>query len=326
MFGLSSNFVLADDYLSIGWMSSSALGVTVSVDTANSTTIKGNISFTRDSYYYYHRYCYVNPSYIAEFWAHNGIAALLSSKTELTHLDSGQIFEVYDYIDFSNKITDGEHVVVSLLEGERLHRYGAECSGRDPDVGGGPYGAWVSFSKPYSFSSTSFPTGRYRISLKYAMYDIWSTYPWSETNKLILDRKNYLAGDLVSAENIFTVPAECTLINNDELLLEHGDINMSILDGHTSNTETITVNCNGVTDVNLKVYFDKTKTNTVLTDNGVSLTLVIDDNHNSGTVTKRVNNIMGGGVFFKLKSQANKTSSSKAGTWDMSAIAEINYN
>ncbi len=318
---LLSCSVKANDYLAIGLIDSQyATGFDVYLDPNDHNTIKGTIEMSYDQFMYYRRYCHATPDTIAKAWMSNGMVLLAERMVEAEHVQSKTIYYFDNPIQYPNSELDGQHIVFRNV-GE-LWRFDASCQPGD----GGPYGTWTTYRFPFELKHSSrLPTGSYNVRVKYAMFDIWTTQLGSAVSSSVLGVKNHLLNDLYTITGQATVPATCSLRTSTNLLLQHGDINIRNLNGNKSNKETITVDCNGVVDVTLNVYFLDTNNSTVVTSNGVSLSLLIDDNDSGGSSKKRISDLMGGAVSFDLSSIASKTDITKAGAWDVSAIAAIYY-
>ncbi len=318
---LLSCSVKANDYLAIGYIGSQYSTTFESyLDPNDHNTIQGTIGMIREEYMYYRRYCHATPDPIDKAWMTNGMVLLAERTVEAEHVQSKNIYSFKDPIQYPNSEQDSQHIV--FRDTYERWRYDANCGSYEH----GPYGSVRTYEFPFKLTHLSrLPTGNYNIRVKYAMFDIWSTQFGSAVNSSVLGVKNHLLNDLYTITGQATVPATCSLRTNTDLLLQHGDINISNLNGNKSNKETITVDCNGVVDVTLNAYFLDTNNSTVVTSNGVSLSLLIDDNDSGGSSKKRISDLMGGAVSFDLSSIASKTDITKAGTWDVSAIAAIHY-
>lgn len=333
IFSLSVDSALANDYLAIGFIDSGyANDFSISLSNDRKRMV-GSVGFSKGSYTYIPILCDSSSAApLPGLMMEQGAVILLDKKLSFFHLDSNTYYEGYQSYMFSPNLgaTPGSYGVEEDSDHLAIRygfvyqsRSGAEC----PAQKSGPWGSfstqWLNFE---SHMQQVLPTGKYSIDISYAIFDIWTTKRDAEIGHQVLSKKSALLPYIQKIRAVTTVDAVCSLKNPSDLLLDHGDVSLLQINGHKSNSEKIVVSCNGVTDVNLKTYFVDTNNNKVSTVNGVSLTLLIDDDVDTGTKTKTVNNIWGGEVEFYLSSVANSTGNTKPGSWDLSAIAEITYN
>ncbi|EEZ9318137.1 hypothetical protein DA858_004536 [Escherichia coli] len=331
------NTSVADTYISMTALNTVYTNsITAEYSSTTQNQIKGVITIAKDS----HRatnynYCWVYPyEGIDMTGMYNGLVGYASTKINVTHLDTGTTYIFNDgaelNIDFkSPKITSNNYNVWDFWSDGFIHSRGSlGCGVHDTTT---IYGTHRSNSYNYTITAPSnLLVGTYRVSYQIGLLDVWAGgTPYANSIATILrETSNHINSFIPAATTVTSlvkVPAVCTVANTSDITLDHGDL--SILDlPHTSNKETITVNCNGRTTVNVKAYFVDNNDIKITTSNNVELRLYVNDIHAKNVNSNMtITDIWGKSLTLTFHSLALNNGNTTAGSWDVSAVALIEY-
>ncbi len=329
------NTSVADTYLSVSALNTAFNNsITAEYNAITQNQVKGVITLSKGLHTAHNRYCYIAPNDgISISGMYNGLVAFANTKIEVTHINTGTTYIFHEGAEFnvdfnSTNLTSNYYNFWDFWSDGFIHtRNNLDCNTSSTTT---PSGNYVSKSYNYTITSpTRLPVGAYSVKYQIGLLDVWAGgTPYSNNiTNILRETSNYLnsyISDSVTLTSNVTVPAVCTVANTSDIILDHGDL--SILDlPHTSNKETITVNCNGPTTVNAKVYFVDNNNSRITTSNNVDLRLYLDTFNTNNPVPKTITDIWGGSVTFTVYSLALNNGNTTAGSWDVSAVALIEH-
>ncbi|EQB3201159.1 TPA: hypothetical protein SI588_003300 [Escherichia coli] len=328
------NTSVADTYLSVSALNTAFNNsITAEYNAITQNQVKGVITLSKGLHTAHNRYCYIAPNDgISISGMYNGLVAFANTKIEVTHINTGTTYIFHEGAEFnidfnSTNITSNYYNFWDFWSDGFVHtRNDLNCNISSTTT---PSGNHVSKSYNYTITSpTNLPVGGYSVKYQIGLLDVWAggtPYTNNITN-ILRETSNYLnsyISDSVTLTSNVTVPAVCTVANTSDIILDHGDL--SILDlPHTSNKETITVNCNGPTTVNVKAYFVDNNDSKITTANNIELRLHVN-NIQANNVNTTITDIWGGSTTFTVHSLALNNGNTTAGSWDLSAVALIEY-